>query len=53
MTAMVYSQAYIVMSVITLMIVTGIHTAKIVINTCWNMVNVSGQKKRGINVWAA
>jgi len=42
--------AYIVMIAITPMIVTGIHTAKIVINTCWNMVNIFGQKKRGINI---
>ena len=48
MIAMVYSQVYIVMIVITLMIVIDTHTAKIVTNICLNMVNISGQKKRGI-----
>ena len=50
MTAMVYLQGYIVMSAITLMIVTDTHIVKIVTNICWNMVNIFGQKKRGVNM---
>ena len=47
---MVYSQVYIVMSVTIVMTVVNIHIVRTAINICWSMVNISGQKKRGINM---
>ena len=47
---MEYSQEYIVMIVITLMIVIDTHIRKQAMLTNWNIMNISGQKKRGINM---
>ena len=47
---MVYSQAYTVMIVIIVMTVINIHIVKTAIHMILNMVNIFGQKKRGINM---
>ena len=48
--SMLYTQGYIVMSVMSLMIVTETHIAKTVTLKTQNMVNTYIQKKRGINM---